>query len=91
VFSRENLKPNHIQLQIKQDSFSQKATQKATQKALQTTFSDGFPDHEKNHSSEFDVYVLSTSPWENPTTSSDKFSWVKNISERHHVQTFDEY
>ena len=25
----------------------------------------------------FDVYILSTSPWENPTAASDKFTWVK--------------
>ena len=25
----------------------------------------------------FDTYILSTSPWENPTASSDKFCWVK--------------
>ena len=25
----------------------------------------------------FDTYILSTSPWENPTASSDKVAWVK--------------
>lgn len=25
----------------------------------------------------FDTYILSTSPWENPTAASDKFAWVK--------------
>jgi 5'(3')-deoxyribonucleotidase len=25
----------------------------------------------------FDTYILSTSPWENSTAASDKFSWVK--------------
>ncbi|MEO7446400.1 MAG: hypothetical protein ABIT96_08125 [Ferruginibacter sp.] len=25
----------------------------------------------------FDTYILSTSPWENPTASHDKFIWVK--------------
>ena len=25
----------------------------------------------------FDTYILSTSPWENPTAPSDKFQWVK--------------
>ena len=25
----------------------------------------------------FDTYILSTSPWENPTASSDKVDWVK--------------
>lgn len=26
----------------------------------------------------FDCYVLSTSPWENPTAASDKIEWIKN-------------
>jgi 5'-nucleotidase len=25
----------------------------------------------------FDTYILSTAPWENPTAASDKFAWVK--------------
>lgn len=25
----------------------------------------------------FDVYILSTSPWNNPTAASDKIEWVK--------------
>ena len=28
-------------------------------------------------SQHFDTYILSTSPWENPTASSDKVDWVK--------------
>ena len=28
----------------------------------------------------FDTYVLSTSPWENPSAWSDKLEWVKNTS-----------
>lgn len=27
--------------------------------------------------SKFDTYVLSTSPWENPSAWSDKFQWIK--------------
>jgi 5'-nucleotidase len=29
-------------------------------------------------SQSFDTYILSTSPWENPTAASDKFAWVKH-------------
>ena len=25
----------------------------------------------------FDVYILSTAPWENPTALNDKLAWVK--------------
>ena len=28
-------------------------------------------------SDKFDTYILSTSPWENPTAASDKFAWVR--------------
>ena len=28
-------------------------------------------------SEKFDTYILSTSPWENPTAASDKFAWVR--------------
>jgi 5'(3')-deoxyribonucleotidase len=28
-------------------------------------------------SEKFDTYILSTSPWQNPTTASDKFAWVR--------------
>ena len=28
-------------------------------------------------SKHFDVYILSTSPWNNPTAASDKIEWVK--------------
>ena len=31
----------------------------------------------KKLSKNFDTYILSTSPWENPTAASDKFAWVK--------------
>ncbi len=31
----------------------------------------------KQLSKQFDTYILSTSPWENPTAASDKFYWVK--------------
>ena len=29
-------------------------------------------------SEKYDCYILSTSPWNNPTAASDKFAWVKN-------------
>lgn len=31
---------------------------------------------------EFDTYILSTSPWLNPTAASDKFNWVKKHLEK---------
>jgi 5'(3')-deoxyribonucleotidase len=31
----------------------------------------------KELSKHFDTYILSTSPWENPTAPSDKLKWVK--------------
>ena len=33
-------------------------------------------------SKEFDTYILSTSPWLNPTAASDKFTWVKTHLEK---------
>ncbi len=29
----------------------------------------------------FDIYILSTSPWNNPTAASDKFAWVRKFLE----------
>ncbi len=37
----------------------------------------GAVDAFKKLSKKFDVYVLSTSPWDNYTAASDKFAWVK--------------
>ncbi|MBS4043352.1 MAG: hypothetical protein KGZ59_06005 [Chitinophagaceae bacterium] len=34
-------------------------------------------------SEKFDTYILSTSPWENPTAASDKFAWVKKYLGKH--------
>ena len=34
----------------------------------------------------FDTYILSTSPWENPSAWSDKLIWVKNISVHTHIR-----
>ena len=34
-------------------------------------------------SDKFDTYILSTSPWLNPTAASDKFQWVKKHLEKH--------
>lgn len=31
-------------------------------------------------SENFDTYILSTAPWENPSAWSDKLNWVKKIS-----------
>ena len=29
----------------------------------------------------FDVYILSTSPWNNPTAASDKMEWIKKLQD----------
>jgi hypothetical protein len=34
----------------------------------------------------YDCYILSTSPWNNPTAASDKFDWVKKIPRRCGIQ-----
>ena len=34
-------------------------------------------------SEKFDTYILSTSPWKNPTAASDKFAWVKKYLGKH--------
>ncbi len=33
--------------------------------------------------SKFDTYILSTSPWENPTALNDKLDWVKKYLGKH--------
>jgi 5'(3')-deoxyribonucleotidase len=33
--------------------------------------------------SKFDTYILSTSPWENPTALNDKLDWVKKYLVKH--------
>jgi 5'-nucleotidase len=33
--------------------------------------------------SKFDTYILSTSPWENPTALNDKLDWVKKHLDKH--------
>jgi 5'(3')-deoxyribonucleotidase len=32
----------------------------------------------KQLNNHFDVYILSTAPWENPTALNDKLAWIKN-------------
>jgi 5'-nucleotidase len=44
--------------------------------SLMTPMEDAIESYEKLCSN-FDTYILSTSPWENPTALNDKLNWVK--------------
>ncbi len=44
--------------------------------SLMTPMEDAIESYEKL-SSHFDTYILSTSPWENPTALNEKLDWVK--------------
>lgn len=44
---------------------------------------EGAIDSYKKLSEFFDTYILSTSPWENPSAASDKFAWVKHHLGKH--------
>ena len=47
---------------------------------------EGAVDAFKKLSKNYDVYICSTAPWENPSAWSDKLRWVKNTSAKKHIK-----
>ena len=42
--------------------------------------------HQLQQSGKYDVYILSTSPWSNPTTWSDKVEWINRYLDKYYCK-----